>query len=115
MDHRLELHETLCDVLGSRNVYFQPPESVRMQYPCIVYRLYDIDNNHGDNLPYLQFFGYEVTLIHKDPDNTVAEALSRLPSCRFNRFFTSENLNHYVFVLYTSGKKKPDEEQEIGG
>lgn len=114
---RLELHEKLCEILGSRNVYFQPPESVKMKYPAIVYRLYDIDNNHGDNFPYLQFYGYEVTLIHKDPDNTVVEELSKLPSCRFNRFFTSENLNHYVFALYVIGKTKEDDEEaeNIGG
>ena len=32
MDRRLKLHEELCDILGSRNVYFQPPETVKMKY-----------------------------------------------------------------------------------
>jgi len=34
-NRRIQLHEILCDVLGTRNVYFQPPESVDMNYPAI--------------------------------------------------------------------------------
>lgn len=101
MGRRLDLHEKLCEILGSRNVYFQPPATVKMSYPAIRYRLYGIDNNSGDNVPYLQFYGYEITLIHKDPDNDVVEKLSKLPYCRFNRHYAAENLNHYVFILYT--------------
>ena len=33
MKTRYELHEFLCEILGSRNVYFQPPESVKMKDP----------------------------------------------------------------------------------
>ena len=41
---REELHELLVSVLGSRNVYFQPPESIRMQYPAIVYARNNMQN-----------------------------------------------------------------------
>ncbi len=101
MSRRLELHEKLCELLGNRNVYFQPPASVKMSYPAIRYRLYTIDNDAGDNVPYLQHYAYEIILIHKDPDNDVVEKLSKLPYCRFNRYYVAENLNHYVFILYT--------------
>ena len=86
----------LCD-----NVYYQPPETVRMVYPAIVYRRYAIDNIHADNMPYLQLHGYEITVIDKNPDSVIVEAVSKLPSCRFNRHFTNDNLNHDVFVIYT--------------
>ena len=101
MGRRLKLHEKLCELLGNENVYFQPPASVKMSYPAIRYRLYAIDNTHADNEPYLQDYGYELTLIHKDPDNDVVEKLAKLPYCRFNRYYAADNLNHYVFVLYT--------------
>lgn len=100
MADRLILHEELCRLLGSRHVYFQPPETVRMSYPAIVYRRYAIDNVHADNVPYLQYDGYEITVIDKDPDSEVVRAVSKLPSCRFNRHFTNDNLNHDVFVIY---------------
>lgn len=100
MASRLELHEVLCEVLGSRNAYYQPPASVRMSYPCIRYRKYAIDNVPADNLPYLQFHGYELTVIDKDPDSAVAEAVSKLPRCRFTRSYYADNLNHFVFIIY---------------
>ena len=37
MANRLDLQALLEDLLGSRNVYYQPPESVKMNYPAIVY------------------------------------------------------------------------------
>lgn len=100
MDRRPELHEVLCEVLGSRNVYFQPPASVEMHYPCIRYTLYDIDNVYADNNVYLQHTGYQITVIDRDPDSEIVEKVSVIPGIRFNRYYTADNLNHTVFVLY---------------
>ena len=100
MDRRLQLHEMLCELLGNRNVYFQPPESVEMNYPCIRYTLYDIDNIHADNKVYLQHIGYQLTVIDRDPDSEIVKRVSKISGIRFNRFYTADNLNHTVFVLY---------------
>ena len=100
MGTRLELHEVLCNIIGSRNVYYQPPESIKMNYPAIVYSRNDISNKYGDDIPYMQSVSYQVTVIDKDPDSTIASDVSKLPYCRFNRHFTSDNLNHDVFTLY---------------
>lgn len=100
MDSRLELHEILCDVLGSRHVYFQPPSSVKMVYPAIVYSRNSIGNDFANDLVYKQSLGYTVTVIDEDPDSNVVEKISRLPMCRFDRHFTSDNLNHDVFTIY---------------
>ena len=100
MDSRLELHEILCDILGSRHVYFQPPSSVKMVYPAIVYSRNSIGNDFANDLVYKQSLGYTVTVIDEDPDSNVVEKISRLPMCRFDRHFTSDNLNHDVITLY---------------
>ena len=100
MDSRLELHEILCDVLGSRHVYFQPPSSVKMVYPAIVYSRNSIGNDFANDLVYKQSLGYTVTVIDEDPDSNVVEKISRLPMCRFDRHFTSDNLNHDVFTIF---------------
>lgn len=100
MDRRLELHELLCTALGSRNVYFQPPASVVMQYPAIRYTLYDIDNVYADNNVYLQHVGYEIIVIDRDPDSEIVKRVSVIPGIRFNRFYTADNLNHTIFILY---------------
>jgi hypothetical protein len=100
MASRLELHEVLCEILGSRNVYFQPPESVKMQYPAIVYSRRSIDNIHANNSVYMLNNSYELTLIHRDPDNDIVEKLAKLQTCKFDRHFVSDNLNHYTYTLY---------------
>ena len=100
MGNRIKLHELLCDVLGSRNVYFQPPESVKMKYPAIVYGLEDIENTFANDGVYLSKRKYLVTVIDEDPDSEIVVKISQLPTCRFNRHFESDNLNHDVFTLY---------------
>ena len=100
MGSRLELHEELVKILGSRNVYFQPPESLKMSYPAIRYVRVPIINEFANNSVYKQSQSYEITLIDYDPESPVFEALSKLPTCRHNRHYQSDNLNHDVFTIY---------------
>lgn len=98
--NRLELQTLLESILGSRNVYFQPPENKKLKYPCITYELADIDTRKADDIKYLKFKRYTVTLIHSDPDNVLVDALDDLEYCEFDRVFISDNLYHYVYTLY---------------
>lgn len=100
MGSRLKLHEVLCEILGNGNVYFQPPASVSMCYPAIVYSLGRIDNTYADNAVYRQSDSYELTLIDEDPDSEFIRKLSLLPKCRFDRHYKKDNLNHYTFTLH---------------
>lgn len=100
MASRLELQTMLEDILGSRNVYFQPPASIKMQYPAIVYSRSNIDNTNADDAMYTQNRSYEVTVIDANPDSSIVDRLSRIPKCQFDRHFSSDNLNHDVFTLY---------------
>lgn len=100
MANRLELHEKFCEILGSRNVYFQPPASVRLNYPAIIYSRKDIDNKYADDLVYKQDIAYTVTVIDPNPDSEIVVEVSRLPTCRFDRNYKADNLNHDVFTLY---------------
>ena len=100
MASRIELNEELVSLLGSRNVYFQPPETIKIKYPCIVYSLDDVDIDYADNLPYMITKRYQLTVIDKDPASTIRDEVIFLPKCSFVRAFTSDNLNHYVFQIY---------------
>ena len=100
MNNRLNLHELLCKTLGSRQVYFQPPESVKMKYPVIVYSRNRIDNEHANDGVYIQSPSYSITVIDKNPDSDIVERVSRLPRCRFDRHYTADNLNHDTFTIY---------------
>lgn len=99
MGTRLEFQEFLETMLGIP-VYFQPPSSIEMSYPCIVYRLSKLNSIYANNNPYINHIGYDVTLIDKDPDTTIKNVLLRLPKSRFERFFPSDSLNHFVFQIF---------------
>lgn len=100
MANRTDLQTLLLSILGSTNVYFQPPSSVQLQYPCIIYKLGDIDTTFANNKPYSYGTRYSVTLVDRNPDNLIVDKIKALPSCSFDRYYTADNLNHYSFNLY---------------
>lgn len=106
MDKRLELHDILCEIInitepdGDRHVYFQPPPSVKIKYPAIVYSRDGIDNTFANDSVYIQYPSYKITVIDKNPDSEYVKKVSRLPGCRFDRHYTSDNLNHDTFTKY---------------
>lgn len=98
---RLELHEKLCSILGSRHVYFQPPETVKMKYPAIVYKRTGYRIIRADNGMYLKIAEYDVTYINDDPDKDLSdEMLSAFQYCRVDRPYTADNLYHYVYSVF---------------
>lgn len=100
MRSRLTLHEELVNVLGSRNVYFQPPEEIKMKYPCIVYERYDITNTYADDDIYIQPRQYRVTIIDENPDSEIVTRMSQFKTARFINHQIVENLNHDTFNIY---------------
>lgn len=100
MAQRLELQTLLEGILGSQNVYFQPPPSVEMNYPCIVYSLDYILSAHADGAPYKIDDRYLVTVIDRNPDSAIPRKIAELPKCTYDRSYVTENLNHYVFKLF---------------
>ena len=101
MGERLSLHAKLIQLLGSNNVYFQPPESIKLTYPCIVYRRSSGDTKFSNDMPYLYTQAYELTLIDKNPDSSYVKAIATgFPMIRYNRHYINDNLNHDVFTIY---------------
>lgn len=100
MGSRLELQTLLENILGSRNVYYQPPASVSMKYPAIVYSRNDIETTFADNNPYSLYHAYTITLIDTNPDSEYVNKIAMLPLCTYDRHYKADNLNHDVFNLY---------------
>ncbi len=100
MPSRTDLQTLLETLLGSRNVYFQPPPSVEMKYPCIIYELTDMDTMFADNVPYKVEKRYSLTVVDKDPDSLIPDKVAALPKCIFDRHFVADNLNHNIFIIY---------------
>lgn len=100
MASRLELQSKLEELLGSKNVYYQPPESFKMEYPSIVYSKNRINKKSADDTAYLISISYEIIVIDRRPDNSVINKLLQLPMCSYDRNYKSDNLYHDVFTLY---------------
>lgn len=95
-----QIQSLLEELLGSGNVYFQPPATVQMAYPAIVYRWDFANTQHADNVPYRRTKRYSVTYIAREPNNPEPDKLGNLPMSTFERSFVAGNLNHYVFNIY---------------
>jgi hypothetical protein len=100
MAPRLELQTLLKSLLGSDKVYFQPPPNTKIQYPCIIYSRDDERVDHADNAPYTRRIRYQVTVIDANPDSLIPAKIAALPLCSYDRFYTSDNLNHDVYQLF---------------
>lgn len=100
MGLRLDLQKLLEQILDSRNVYFQPPANVQMEFPAIVYERDDVNTVFADNRPYRHVKRYQVTVIDRDPDSGIPDQVAELPQCSFSTAFVANNLNHSVFNLY---------------
>ena len=100
MASRLELQSKLEELLGSRNVYYDPPESIKMAYPAIVYVKSRIESRFANNAGYSFRTRYDITVIDKKPDNTIVGELLKLPYCSYDRCYSSDNLHHDVLNLY---------------
>lgn len=82
-------------------VYYQPPENLKLTYPCVVYTLSSMWTRHADSRTFITKDRYQVTYITKDPDTEVRkEILETLPGCSFDRAFVSDNLHHFVYEVY---------------
>lgn len=71
-----------------------------MEYPAIVYKRETASTEFAGNDPYRYTKRYQVTVIDRNPDSEIPDKVAAMPMCVHNRFFTANNLNHDVFVLY---------------
>lgn len=100
MASRIDLHNKLVELLGNNHVYYQSPESLKMEYPCIRYSKSRPDVKYANDIKYINKACYEIIVIDKRPDNVVIDKILDLPYSMFDRHYTSDNLNHDVIILY---------------
>ena len=82
------------------HVYFQTPESIKIEYPCIVYERSKINTRWANNKPYELNTAYQLVVVDKDPESLIIDEVAKLPYCEHVRHYTADNLNHDVFTLY---------------
>lgn len=99
MDRRLELDSKLRSLVP--HVYFQPPPSVQLQYPCVIYEQSNGHTTFASNFPYTFQKKYSLILIDRNPDTAFVTTLATyFPMIVMDRAYTADGLNHYAFTLY---------------
>lgn len=101
MGTRLQLQTLLASLLPTgKKAWYQPPASVELTYPTIVYDHDYTELVHANNSPYHKKRRYQVTVIDRNPDSPIVDSMEDLPLCRMVRKFNAEGLNHTIFDLY---------------
>lgn len=95
-----QLQTILEDLLGSKEVYYQPPNNVKMAYPAIRYTLNDIYTRKADDSTYGKKREYQIIMMDWLPDNEVIDKILELPYSSYERHYEADNLNHDVISLY---------------
>lgn len=97
---RLELDAKLRELLGNTNIYFDPPESIKLKYPCFLYELDGLDQVRADNRHYRDMSRYSITYITKKTESDIAKQFFEMfPTANFDNKYSADNLWHYVFTL----------------
>lgn len=100
MDSRLKLDAILSDIIGPDHLYFQPPETVKIKYPCIIYERNKARTEFANNRPYTYRKAYTIKVIDRNPDSPYPDKIAMLPMCLFDRHYKADNLNHDVFTIF---------------
>ena len=102
MGHQPQLQQLLLSLDPAvTHVYYQPPENLKLIYPCIVYKLDNKPTKFANNKPYGWVDSYTLTYISTTPDDPILNAIGMLPKCKFDRPFVNDNLYHYVYnIIY---------------
>lgn len=101
--NRFLFRNRLEEIVGDsvKKLYFQPPENLKLEFPCIVYDMADVKIQKADNLPYTFHKQFTVTVIDKNPDSDIYEhILNGFEYASFDRSFKSDNFNHFVLTIY---------------
>lgn len=105
-------HDKLCEVLGSKHCYYNPPANFLMKYPCIGYNKIKDRVLYADNKKYLKTHTmYKVTVIDEDPDSPIADKISELDYCELDRIYVSDNLYHFVYIIYDDKPRIKEEKK----
>lgn len=98
---RLTFRDELASIAGDMiKLYYQPPDTVRMTYPCIVYSLSDVDLVKANDSVYINNRTYRVQYIDRSTSMDIPEKL--IEGFQFVKFIDRsviENLNHTTLEI----------------
>ncbi len=99
-ERRIKAWNIFVGILGSENVYFDPPESAKIEYPAIIFSREKIWKTEADNVGYLFNDRFEVKFIRKTESGDIVDKLLMLPYCEHNRSYKASDMYHDAFTFY---------------
>lgn len=100
-ERRKYLNSLLKALPYVKQVWFQPPENIKLEYPCIIYNWERVKDISADNMHYSSRRGYKVTIIDYNPDSVIPDLFHRnFPTASFDRSYVADGLNHWVYTLF---------------
>lgn len=98
-EKRLLFDAMLKETTGLTHVYYDPPESLFMEYPAIVYSKTNMPARYANNKKYHKSLAFEVKVIAEDPDTYYVDLVHDMRCSRFDRHFIADDLHHDVFTI----------------
>ena len=97
--------EQIRDILYTirDTVYYDPPTSIQMEYPCFRFVMNNTDSRYADNVHYINHKRWAITYITRDVeeiDQVIKEVLDKFKYSTHETTYKAENLVHVVFNLY---------------
>lgn len=100
LENRVAFQRILESLLGSKNVYFQPPENIKINYPAIIYKLETINKTNANNAMYKHNCKYSLTYISKNPDDDTVIKILSLDHSSMNARYIADGLYHTKFTIF---------------
>lgn len=101
MGRRIDLQYELIALLNTNNIYYQPPENLKIKYPCVVYFKDSIDINRANDQSYLMKKRYELTIISEKVDcEYIDKILNYFSYSSFGQHYIADGLHHDTISLY---------------
>lgn len=101
MRRKSELSLLLHTLPVNDEIHFQPPESVKLEYPCVLYEFDNYRDFNANDRKHITREKYIVTHIYKDPTQNLRETIMSLfIYVYFDRVFVADNLYHDVYTVY---------------
>lgn len=94
------IQKTLQEI-GVKNVYIDPPENIKMKYPCMRVRLNTGRSRYASNKVHIFTPSWEMIYIGYEPDEEmIPKIMHAFPQVSYTRHYTADNLHHNSFILY---------------
>ena len=100
MARRTKLLREIKQVIDGPNVYFQPPESVKLTYPCVICSYDNEIAIYADNKCYQHYKMYRLLVVDKNPDSKFPGLImDHFPYASPGRPYIADGLYHFPITI----------------